>query len=355
MYEQKYLKYKNKYLNLKNEIYGGVGIIDHLGELKKGEINVILPKLQNCELVTHILSNPELILDTDFAKLPSIQIDIPNINKLQNTMCNFITDDTKRLYCNIYYNKCRIKQLFDKYHNILYQGQILTEPDIFTIDTLNQILLRTIVNNMDADIEKIKKYQQTLIDFGANLNNLDARTLQPRQRSSITETDFRLIIIPKSVTHISEKGFQNVKIINMIIPDSVTHIEARAIQQTGLEKIIIPDSVIHIGDYAFDMNRLVEVTIPESVIHIGDYAFSMNRLVEVIIPESVIYIGKNCFELNYLKKVTIPERFKKDIFNIFNLAARRIKFKYTTILPKKSLKNKIRDKLCMPTKDKLCT
>ena len=336
MYEQKYLKYKNKYLNLKNEIYGGLDIIDNLGELKKGEINVILPKLPNCELVTHILSNPELILDTDFAKLPSIQIDIPNINKLQNTMCNFITDDTRRLYCNIYYNKCRIKQLFDKYHNILYQGQILTEPDIFTVETLNQILLRTIVNNMDADIEKIKKYQQTLIDFGANVNHIDGRTFRDnyyiKQPHDPRSTDFQLIIIPKSVTHISKKGFQGLKIKNMIIPDSVTHIEGHSIQDTGLEKIIIPDSVIQIGDYAF----------------------SGNWLVEVIIPESVIHIGKNCFQFNRLKKVTIPERFKKDIFNIFNLAARGIKFKYTTILPKKSLINKIKDKLCMPTKDKLC-
>ena len=156
MYEQKYLKYRAKYLNLKNELSGGTDPID---------------------------STDPLILQS-------------------------------------------VRQLFEKYSEIWYQNKTLYEIEekIWTTYTLNQILLRTIPNDV-PDPDKVID-QRNLIRFGANL----------------------------------------------------THIDNYAFYYNNLRSITIPESVRTIGMYAFAANDLVQITIPESVKYISQNAFSNNQL-----------------------------------------------------------------------------
>jgi len=211
MYKQKYLKYRAKYLNLKNKIYGGSDPID--------SINSIDP----------------LILSS-------------------------------------------IQELFEKYSEIRYQNKTLYEIEekIWTTYTLNQILLRTIPNDIE-DLNK-EEDQQNLIRFGANL----------------------------------------------------THIDNYAFYYNNLRSITIPESIRTIGMYAFAANDLVQITIPESVKYISQNAFSNNQLNKLFIPDSVIIIGNNAFaNNNLLEQVTIPIKFYDFIRNIFGPNVERINFTYT--------------------------
>jgi hypothetical protein len=300
----------------------------NLRDLDNGIINKIFANLSdwsdlsNYEYILDIIKDSKLLMNTNFAQLPSINTNILNISIVKNKRFDVVKDQKKNLECNIYYNKYRIKKLFEKYHKIIYQKKTLIEPHQYTIETLNQILLRTITNNTDyTNIDEIERNQQILIEFGANITYING---------FMTYTDGTIlnnltsIVIPKIITHIGDNTFRAINITN---------------------KIIIPDSVIFIGDHAFqNINMTDELIIPESVIYIGDYAFNNNRLNKVTIPESVIYIGTYAFVFNDLRKVIIPKRFKKQIKDIFGTyAAKKIKFNYTTINLHKSLKDYIKD------------
>ena len=152
------------------------------------------------------------------------------------------------------------------------------------------------------------------------------------------------IIIPKSVTYISERTFWECSGLTSIIvdaenpvydsrnncnaiietstntliagcksttiPESVTSIGHRAFSGcSGLTSIIIPNSVTEIGEYSFNGCRnLTSVHIPNSVTEIGEYSFSgCSNLTSVIIPNSVASIGNKAFwECSGLTTVNIP-------------------------------------------------
>ena len=61
------------------------------------------------------------------------------------------------------------------------------------------------------------------------------------------------------------------------------------------------------GIYGKYDNKLTQVTIPESVTTIGPSAFMGNQLTRVTIPNSVTTIGPSAFMNNQLTQVTIPE------------------------------------------------
>ena len=302
----------------------------NLRDLDHGIINKIFAKLasSDCEYILDIIKDSKLLMDTNFAQLPSINTNIPNISIIKNKRFDVIKDQKKNLECNIYYNKYRIKKLFEKYHKIIYQKTQLIELHQYTIETLNQILLRTIPNNTDntdntdnTNIDEIKRNQQILIEFGANITYISG--FMAFTDGTILN-NLTSVVIPKIITHIGDNTFRAINIIN---------------------KIIIPDFVIHIGDHAFQNIKMTGgLIIPKLVIYIGDYAFNNNRLNKVTIPESVIYIGTYAFVFNDLRKVTIPKRFKNRIKDIFGrYAAKKIKFNYTTIDLQKSFKDHIKD------------
>jgi hypothetical protein len=277
MYKQKYLKYREKYLNLKNELSGGVG----LGDVPED----LLPKMvsdnsMTCRQTMNTAKTSKAFANAiDFPNLTnSITTNIPNINRRTSGICNQIDDVARRAQCNEYNNRCYIKELFDKYYNIPYRGQVLAAPvppATYDLNTLNQILLRTIPNNIE-DPDKVID-QQNLIRFGANL----------------------------------------------------TQIDTAAFFQNDLRSITIPDSVININERAFDQNQLTELIIPDSVITIGHYAFEHNQLIRLTIPKSVKSMSHSVFGYNQLEEVTLPRIFEHQIYHIFGPDISNIIFTYT--------------------------
>jgi hypothetical protein len=176
MHKQKNLKYRAKYLNLKNELYFGGGLEDMPSQI----ITQILNKTTCKDVIKTAETNESVANKINFSDLTNnininqnINIDI---NIRQNIVCRRITDDARRAQCNEYYNKCYIKKLFDKYCNIFYQGQVLAAPvapATYDLNTLNEILLRTIPNNIE-DPDKVED-QQNLIRFGADIRTIGHR------------------------------------------------------------------------------------------------------------------------------------------------------------------------------------
>lgn len=221
------------------------------------------------------------------------------------------TDTEITRACNIYYNKCYLKKLYKKY--FLKQP----EPLEYTIQTLNNILLRTIYNNRNEDRTKEQNY---LIEFGSNLTTIQSFFFYNRQLTNIT--------IPKSIFFIRNCAFNNNQLTQVSIPDTVITIGVYAFSYNRLTRITIPDSVITIENGAFRNNQLKHVTIGNFVNTIQSYVFWNNALTKIIIPNSVMTIKYGAFRNNRLSQVSIPTRFKPYIDSIFDVN-KNIKFIYT--------------------------
>jgi len=187
------------------------------------------------------------------------------------------------------------------------------------------------------------------------------------------------IIIPDSVTNISDFAFLSCKsLTSIIIPDGVTSIDSCAFYDcTNLESINIPNSVTEIGVNVFESTALLEnqiketvryvdtwvvncdisateviikdgtkgiagdtfsgcisltsVTIPNSVTNIGESAFeNCTSLTSVIIPNSVTNIGKAAFEnCDSLQNIVIPN----SVTNIGSFAFYKCKSLQSIIIP----------------------
>jgi len=87
-------------------------------------------------------------------------------------------------------------------------------------------------------------------------------------------------------------------------PAGITVIESGAYSDSGLSgNLIIPDTVTTISDAAFSNNKLTSVIIPPSVTFIGNHAFSNNQLTSIVIPIDVDYIGIAAFQGNNLTSI----------------------------------------------------
>ena len=130
------------------------------------------------------------------------------------------------------------------------------------------------------------------------------------------------IIIPRSITEISNEAFADYRELkSIIIPNSVTSIGISAFKNCrSLRSIIIPERVTKIEDYTFYYCRsLKNITIPESVNSIGNSAFKRcYSLKNIVIPKSITNIGDEAFlGCKYLKNFVIPETVTQVGKNIF--------------------------------------
>jgi hypothetical protein len=254
-YKNKYLKYKFKYIDLKNKIGGTVTINDV--DTNKGLINNII-NFNNCnDAINYITANIAEINNVDFALLPKplINVDENEINLLiNNTISDRIENERQKMEFLKYYNKCKLLHLAEKYLTKT-RLRLIEIHEIYNIRILNEILLVSIISNK----QNISNDQNYLINLGANLNKIDSN-------------------------HFSNKL---------------------------LTSVIIPNSVTSIGNYAFSNNDLTTLTIPNSVTSIGNLAFSDNHdLTTLTIPNSVTSIGNLAFSGNYeLSNVTMPQQF----------------------------------------------
>jgi hypothetical protein len=310
-YQDKYLKYKQKYLMLK----GGVSP----DKLPSALINKI-SSFTDCNDI--IKSLPLNIKDIEWnTKDKPIRNNSLNLTAKNNLSCNKAKDDQK-VSCNEYVNQCRLIYLYKKY----FKSEEL--PEEFTINTLNEILLLTIGNNepIDRTIDR-----NDLIMFGANLVEIPPNSFYKKRltdidipntvttigSSAFDSNRLTTVNIPNSVTHIGESAFFGNRLTSVTIGNSVTDIGKSAFNSNKLITVDIPNSVKTVGENAFSVNQLTSVTIGNSVTTIGNYAFSSNQLTSVTIPNSVISIGLEAFAFNKLTSVIIPDRFKAQINDIF--------------------------------------
>ena len=266
-FKSKYLKYKSKYVNLQNiQIRDNNLIMNNIKEFKPCEEVINLISSTN----NYYINNEENLGNSIYTNL---DLSLP-----ERHICNHIFYPDRKASCNIYYNKCKLKYLYRKYI-------IESEPEEYTIETLNKILLNTIPNNQNED----RTNDQTdLIIFGSNLTTINY-----------------------------DSNFFEKNLTNITIPNSVTTIGERTFMHNNLTTLIIPRSVITIGAFAFFDNQLTNVIIPDSIKTISPLAFLQNRIVTLIIPNSVINIGNYAFYNNKLTTVTIPIKFQPRINEIF--------------------------------------
>jgi hypothetical protein len=135
-YKNKYLKYKNKYLQLKQQLDGGAG----LSTLNQ-DVSSNIQRRLNCKEIIKLLSTSK-VNNIEFDRLVSPINTTLNLTNPNRHICSHIIDAVKRNQCNIYYNKCYLKDLFNKF----LPG--VAEPANYDVNTLNTILLRSIPNNL---------------------------------------------------------------------------------------------------------------------------------------------------------------------------------------------------------------
>ena len=90
----------------------------------------------------------------------------------------------------------------------------------------------------------------------------------------MAQTDFDLVEIPSTVTHIKQNAFRGTALREVVIPDSVIEIEGYTFMMTNggsLTSVVIGDGVTHIGAYAFWNNpNLNSLTLGNSISGFGD-------------------------------------------------------------------------------------
>jgi hypothetical protein len=268
-YKIKYLKYKNKYLELKKQL-GGASI-NHLDETMNTEI----AKINDCKDIINKLSvNKQL--DINFDQLPRPINTTLDLRKPNRSICSHITDlpdrdnSDKRDKCNQYYNECYNARHFKNLYRRYFPNS--PEPVNYDVDTLNKIFLSSLV-----DYEPFTYIDRPFI------NKNDVQNFLSNLGSNLTD-----------------------------IPDNAFR------SRLYLGHVEIPNTVKTIGNNAFMRSGLTSLELPVNLKYIGNGAFANNNLTEVVIPNTVIYIGERSFVgNNNLIHVTIPHQFGDRVIEIF--------------------------------------
>ena len=344
-FKKKYLKYKSKYLRLKqfggeneckigksddvrcparefncydndNEVClnkNGENLLNYLKNRELGDLFEPLDDIRNDEnLPEAILSKINSFNDCDDI-INYLSLNKDNINSITQDvweeliknkmkgilylelsefvkakMCELIDDDVKKTKCNQFYTKCQFKYLNDKYD--------MWNPKKAWYESIRQ-----------GNINDYKLFNNftdtTTIGNGAFYNNELTSVNIPNSVTTLGKHAFsrnRLtsVVIPNSVKTIGDGAFFNNKLKSIVIPKSVETIDKLAFAGNKLTSVVIPNSVTTIGNSAFSYNKLKSVEIPNSVTTIGNNAFSSNKLTSVIIPNSVTTIGDEAFDEN---------------------------------------------------------
>lgn len=208
MYKIKYLKYKNKYLQLKKQLGGECDPLPDLGEE---------------EYITREEYN---------TRGPNNRITI-------NGRCYFVNELFDWI---IRYNHNK-----DPLRSI-----VSTDDKLRLIDAYNILYPAT------PHTTGIPAYVEKLIHDG-DWSTSPIQLL--RSYTTINDNDESILQIYTNVSEINDNEFENRNIDNVIIPNTVTHIGNNAFNNNNIKTLKIPRSVIHIGDNAFANNQFLRVVI----------------------------------------------------------------------------------------------
>ena len=332
-YQKKYLKYKEKYLNLK-KLLGGCrcgnnckpgqcekedSLIEEKQSDKTNRIefvptdisNSIFENLTPTEIIKYITSRKAIANYYHWDETPEMRlINLPSLLNLHLETCKIIEDPEKVNKCDNYIHKNRFLRLY----KLCFPGVINNQIDV-NIQLLD-IMMRKLIGTKN-NIENI----QYLIELGGNpILNIDDNFYRSHMLTDISlppsvitigdfafsENQLTNVVIPNSVITIGNGAFLENQLIELRIPESVTTIGISAFSKNQLTNIEIPNSVTTIGFKAFLNNQLTNIVIPNSVITIAEWTFSQNQLTNVVIPNSIITIKMGAFARNQLINLTIP-------------------------------------------------
>ena len=213
MYKIKYLKYKNKYLNLKNQL-GGECDPDSSGNL---------PDMKDLDPIT---------LEELGSYEPSQRITI-------NGKCYFVD--------GLYEWVIRLNK-----NNTPYDRKLISLADRQRIINAYNAL------HLDAPLVDAPHVDAPLVD-----DDWGPIPIFPVPGIITHGDEGNVLNITSGVTHINNEEYANRNLGEVIIPNSVTHIGDNAFANNLISKLKIPRSVIEIGDGAFANNQfLSRITIP---------------------------------------------------------------------------------------------
>ena len=349
-YYEKYIKYKNKYLSLKNQFAGSVSAGESkTGESKTGEsktnqnepinLNLLkkvpveiygeIIKLQSCkDIINFMITNKDTFQynkDDWYKLIDRISIKDYQFNyerlgypeQPQHPYVDLMEQAIlcgDNIYCRLFTTKCLHKHLITKYE----------------INDLKQCWYGAIFLNNTDDYQYFNKLvDTTTIGNSAFADNELTQVTIPNTVTTIGPAAFEEnllteVIIGNSVTTIGDRAFSSNKLAEVTIPDSVTTIGDTAFAQNQLTEVTIGNSVTTIGIGAFARNQLTQLDIPNSVTTIDDSAFVGNQLTEVTIGNSVTTIGWHAFAHNQLTEVTIPNTVIELADNAFDRNVKKI-------------------------------
>lgn len=101
------------------------------------------------------------------------------------------------------------------------------------------------------------------------------------------------VIVPESVTEISNAVFYGYPLNSLTLHDGVTKIGKDAFRNCGLTELVLPNNLKYIDERAFQNNQLSSIIIPESVETLERYAFSQNSRLTTAAINSDILVSKN--------------------------------------------------------------
>jgi hypothetical protein len=339
-YESKYIKYKNKYLKLK-EYLGGTPY-----NLTEITINNSVKKINssvyyNKQLTTLTIGKSvKEICDYAFSNNLLTTLTIPISVKIignsafSNNLLTTLTFSSsfKMIFdrlinkeltigCRAFFNnkltELIIPNSVKRISNEAFSNNELTKLLIpnsvkyigyraFSNNKLTQLIISKSVKNIDDDAFSNNKLTQLIISNSVeNIGN-----------KAFSNNELTKLLIPNSVKYIGDDAFSNNKLTQLVISNSVEMIGNKAFSNNELTKLLIPNFVKNIGDEAFSNNKLTQLIISNSVEMIGNKAFSNNKLTELIIPNSVKFIELGAFSENALTKITT---YNKEFNNQSNI------------------------------------
>ena len=122
--------------------------------------------------------------------------------------------------------------------------------------------------------------------------------------NAVVETNTNTIIagcknttISNTIKIIGIQAFADCKgLTTIVVPNSVTMISEGAFAESGLKEIILPNSIEYIGEYSFQNTHLRTITIPKSIIEIAKVAFSGNdSLISIYLEDGIGIINDDAF------------------------------------------------------------